>query len=292
MENAGPIYHKWPASWNGLIKVMHWVGNQPVRTHRHEFIEIAFIAKGSCLHHYHGSAVRLIPGDIFVITPHEEHSYEIDGNTVIYNCMFYPQVLGEDWAKLQKVKGVYDLLIVEPFYRFESGIQEILHLSPVEAEYMESILKRMLYEEEHPLDGSELMQKSGLITFLCTLGRTWEKQFKENSMVYSSKRNLLADALMFIEKNIKDAIKIEELASKAYLSPSYFRKIFKEFTGLAPIDYINQLRISKAKQLLSDEKMPVSDVGEAVGIKDTNYFSRLFRSTVGCSPSEYRKMSE
>ena len=283
-------YLQWPALEDDLIKVMCWVGDEPVETHKHDFIEIAFIAQGTCAHGYHDSQIRLIPGDLFVITPHEEHSYKISSKTVIYNCLFYPEALGEDWNRLKGIESIYDLLIVEPFYRPESGKQEILHLSPPEAEYIELVLKRMVGEQEDRLEGFELVQKSNLIVFLCMLGRVWKKQFGEKNNIYLNRRDMLAGSISFIENNIINELKIDDLASKAYLSPNYFRKIFKETTGLTPIDYINGIRISKAREFLGTGRMSVTEVGEAVGIRDLNYFSKIFKSMVGCSPSSYKKM--
>lgn len=285
-------YMKWPNTADNLIKVMCWSDNKPVDTHKHDFIEIAFIAYGSCMHTYHGSNIKLIPGDVFVITPHEEHSYKINDKTVIYNCIFYPEALGEDWDKLRDIKSIFDMLIVEPFYRFESERQEILHLEPSEASYLEMLLKKMIEEQEKKHYDLELLQKSNLIILLCLLGRAWEKQFSESKILYGGKRNMLAEALHFMENNMNSELKVEEIAAKVYLSPNYFRKIFKEATGLTPIEYINRIRISRACNLLSNGNMTVSQVAETVGINDLNYFSRLFKSIADCTPSEFKRKSE
>lgn len=282
-------YLQWPASEDDRIKVMYWVGDEQVQTHKHDFIEIAFFAKGTCIHTYQGLDVRLIPGDILVIAPHEEHSYDIADKTVIYNCLFYPDALGEDWDRLKKETGIYDLIVVEPFYRPESGIHEVLHLSAVEADTLKSVLIRMLIEQENRADGFELMQKANLIQFLCLLGREWKRQFGEKSNLYCNKRNMLAAAMEYIEQNIDEDLKIGNLASKAYLSPNHFRRLFKENTGLNPIDYINSLRISKARKLLEEGLMSISEVGISVGIGDQNYFSKIFKSVTGLSPSDYKK---
>ena len=286
------VYMKWPNDANDLIRVMCWSDNKPVETHKHEFIEIAFIAYGSCMHKYNGSEVKLIPGDVFVITPHEEHSYKITAKTVIYNCLFYPEALGEDWNKLRNIKSIFDLLIVEPFYRLEAERQEILHLELSEALSLEALLKKMVEEQEKKHGDLELLQKSNLIILLCLLGRAWEKQFKECKILHGGKRDLLVEAIQFIESNISRELKVEDIAEKVYLSPNYFRKIFKEVTGLTPIEYINRIRISKACKLLNEENMLVSQVAEVVGINDLNYFSRLFKSLAGCTPSKFKKKSE
>lgn len=285
-------YMKWPNTTGDLIKVMCWADYRPVETHKHDFIEIAFIAYGSCTHTYHDTKVKLIPGDVFVITPHEEHSYEIKSKVVIYNCLFYPEALGEDWDKLRCVKSIFDLLIVEPFYRLESEKQEILHLEVAETATIETLLKKMLEEQENKQNDFGLLQKSNLIALLCLLGRVWEKQFSGSKILFGGKRDLLAEAIQFIENNAGNELKVEEIAAKAYLSPNYFRKVFKEVTGLSPVEYINRIRITKACKLLSDHSITVSQVSEMVGINDLNYFSRLFKSIAGCTPSEYKKKCE
>jgi AraC family L-rhamnose operon regulatory protein RhaS len=244
------------------------------------------------MHTYHGYEVCLIPGDVIVITPHEEHSYKIDAKTVIYNCLFYPEAMKEDWHRLQEVKNIFDFLIVEPFYRMESCRQEILHLEPSVAASVEALLKKMLEEQEKKQPDFVLVQKSYLILLLCLLGRAWDKQFNESKTLYLGKRDLLAEAIHFIESNTTSELRVEDIAAKVYLSPNYFRKVFKEATGLTPIDYINRIRVSKACELLRDEYISISRVAEMVGINDLNYFSRLFRSLAGCSPSEFRKKSK
>ncbi|HHV12828.1 MAG TPA: AraC family transcriptional regulator [Clostridiales bacterium] len=282
-------YIEWPAEPGDLIKVMCWSGDQPVQTHKHKFIEIAFIAHGSCTHNYLASDVKLIPGDVFIITPHEEHSYKIEAKTIIYNCLFYPHALGEDWNKLKDMRGIHDLLIVEPFYRLETKQQEILHLEPADATYIEDLFKKMLEEQEEQKLGFEIIHKCNLSILLCLLGRIWVKQMSGSAALYKGKRTLLAEALQYIENNLDSSLKIEDLALKAYLSPSYFCILFKKTLGLTPIEYINKIRISKACRLLEKEELTISQIAEAVGINDLNYFSRLFKLLAGCTPSEYRK---
>lgn len=282
-------YIPWPADREDLIKVSVFAGDSPVSTHKHDFIEIVFIAQGTCLHRYHKTEVSLIPGDLFIVVPHEEHSYSIESATVIYNCMFYPEALGEDWKALKEISSIYDLLIVEPFYRQEHSHQEILHLSPSEVSYIEPVLNKMLEEQQNKQAGYQLILKAYLITLLTFLGRLWDKQFHNDWNSYNSKRDMLAQALNYIEQNMENDLRVNEIARRVYLSPDYFRRLFREVTGLTPIDYINKLRIARAERLLTGEDSTISEIAQTVGINDVNYFSRLFKSVTGQSPTGYRK---
>lgn len=283
-------YFPWPADKDKLIRVGVFNNNTPVAAHKHDYIEIALITKGSCVHKYHNSELTLIPGDVFIVAPHEEHSYAISSDVTIYNCQFYPEALGEDWRSINKISGIYEMLMVEPLYRTEVNLQEILHLQPAEISSTESILTKMLEEQEMQA-GYHLAQKAYLLMLLCSLGRVWENQSK--SKVYkfnvNGKRQILAEGLRHLENNITDDLNISDLALKACMSPHYFRKVFKEVTGLTPVDYINKLRINKAVQQLKENRCTVAEIAEMVGIYDINYFSRLFRKNMGCSPTEFRK---
>jgi AraC-like DNA-binding protein len=285
-------YMPWPAENEDLIKISVFNGSTPVNSHMHDYIEIVFFAKGSSLHQYHNNEIMLIPGDVFIVVPHETHSYEINSQTVIYNCLFYPEALGADWNQLKEISGVNNLLMVEPFYRIEQKKQEVLHLNPAESSYIEVVLKKMIDEQENKNSGFQLVQKANLILLISIMGRAWEKQFKDSEYYFNEKRNILAEALSYIEENFSAELKVRQLAPKAYMSPDYFRKVFKEITGLSPLDYINKVRISKSVMLLEESALPIARIAEMVGISDVNYFSRLFRAKLGYSPSEHRKKNE
>lgn len=282
-------YLPWPSEQEDLIKISVYTGCSPVDSHRHDFVEIVFIMQGSCVHSHRDTDTNLIPGDVFIVEPHEEHAYRISSQTIIYNCLFYPEALGDDWKSLKNLSGIYDFMVVEPFYRHESHQQDILHLPPDELSDIKHILNRMISEQELRQRGSTLVQKANLLMLLAIIGRAWESQFQSKSESYVVKRQMLAEAIKYIEQNLSSSLKIDEIAAMVYLSPDYFRRLFRETTGLSPIEYINKLRISKAAKLLSAQKLTVSEAAELVGIYDVNYFSRLFRSIMGYSPSKAKK---
>lgn len=83
---------------------------------------------------------------------------------------------------------------------------------------------------------------------------------------------------------------IEDIAVKLNFSRSYIYTLFKKKYGVSPQDYLVNLRINNAKELLLNEKkLPISDVAFAVGYDDALYFSKLFHKKVGVSPKEFKK---
>jgi AraC-like DNA-binding protein len=79
---------------------------------------------------------------------------------------------------------------------------------------------------------------------------------------------------------------LKELAEFAHVSPSYLGSIFRRVTGRSPIDYLIEIRINRAKNLLRDG-YSVTETSRFVGFNDIYYFSRMFKSHEGMSPSEY-----
>lgn len=99
---------------------------------------------------------------------------------------------------------------------------------------------------------------------------------------------LLKGAVRYIEEHYAENFKMSLLAEKFNLSESHFRKLFKDFTGLSPVEYRNGLRVEHAKELLSHNAASVAEVARAVGIEDQFYFSRIFKEQEGISPLRYK----
>ena len=110
--------------------------------------------------------------------------------------------------------------------------------------------------------------------------------------IYSSDSEnslLLKNAVRYLEEHYTENFKMSFLAEKFNLSESHFRKLFKGFTGLSPVEYRNGLRVEHAKELLNQSTVSVAEVARAVGIEDPFYFSRIFKESEGVSPLQYKK---
>ena len=87
---------------------------------------------------------------------------------------------------------------------------------------------------------------------------------------------------------MKKEFDVNKMISLSYLSPAYFRRIFKSIYGTTVVKYVNALRIEYAKSLMSSRKYTVSEIAHLSGFTDEKYFSRVFKQTTGIAPSEYR----
>jgi AraC-like DNA-binding protein len=80
------------------------------------------------------------------------------------------------------------------------------------------------------------------------------------------------------------------LSAIAGVSDSHFFPLFKSATGCTPIDFFIRLRMTRACELLQNQKMTIKEVADLIGYDDPFYFSRLFKSVIGVAPRDYRRM--
>ena len=107
---------------------------------------------------------------------------------------------------------------------------------------------------------------------------------KTDSIVHSQK-DVIKD---YIDRNYKKDISAKDVAGILGYSDVYFSKVFKQLFDDNFINYLTKIRIDRAKVLLKDVSFNIKEVGKSVGYADSNYFTKVFKRSIGMSPSEYR----
>ncbi len=103
-------------------------------------------------------------------------------------------------------------------------------------------------------------------------------------------REYIQAAVDYIEEHLaEEDLSIVSVATHVYLNPVYFGRVFKSTFDMTFKQYVLRQRMERAKQLLAQENLSISDVCEQVGVGNPSYFSRLFREYTGKLPSEYRR---
>ena len=93
----------------------------------------------------------------------------------------------------------------------------------------------------------------------------------------------------YVNLNVAEPLTLKNLAAMCFISPSYLSALFKQETGSTLIDYINTQRVNRAAQLLVQNNHTIAAVAEEVGILDVNYFTKIFKKTLGVTPTRYRR---
>lgn len=117
----------------------------------------------------------------------------------------------------------------------------------------------------------------------------------ENGDIFRTDKNTVSrsetirPAIEYMNENFSEAVTIEQLAEITHMSKSYFMRRFKETAGVGAIEYLSQLRIKKACEILLKTDKTVVEAAFECGFRNLSNFNRQFRKFVGCTPKEYRK---
>lgn len=93
----------------------------------------------------------------------------------------------------------------------------------------------------------------------------------------------------YIQSNYDQAITLQQLADLCHGSPYHLHRIFKRVRGITPSEYVQQIRIAKAKEFLAEKDAAITHIAQRVGLPNTSYFITLFKKRTGCTPAEYRR---
>lgn len=154
-----------------------------------------------------------------------------------------------------------------------------------------TIFEEILTTLQHHEDIEDLRYASSLLhhflasmRYLHQFRKAKTKNDKENK-----ERNIVDAAIHFMMENIENRICLDDVLQYIGYSHTHLNTIFKQATGCTPLQYINRMKIEQACMLLSTTNLKINQICYKIGIEDQLYFSRLFRKTMGTTPSQYRK---
>ncbi len=210
---------------------------------------------------------KLKEGSLIFIFPNEWHSYEPvpDIGWKVYWMHF---------------KGYYpDMLIKNNFFTAEEPVFEIgLNETLIE------LYNQAIYYAEQEKTGCQQMLSGVCTHILSTIQyQKKNKPFNENETAIKINK---AKSLM--RERFDEVVNIESIARECNMGYSWFRKMFKIYTGLTPAQYMFQLKLHRAKTFLSSSNMSIKEIAYELNFDNPNYFSSFFRQKTGFSPEQFR----
>ena len=100
--------------------------------------------------------------------------------------------------------------------------------------------------------------------------------------------NMIDRARLRIRETLESGVTIQQIAQEQGVSYSNFRKLFKEYTGISPALYQQDLKLQQAKEMLTTTAMSIKEIAYQLNFESPDYFSSKFRSKTGLRPSEFR----
>lgn len=124
---------------------------------------------------------------------------------------------------------------------------------------------------------------------LCRLIDSFVPVFVQSGLVSTMKSNIKSEFVYYVHKNINKHIKLSDATEALNISQAHLCRIVKQEFGMSFTEYINDVKIKKAKEFLSGTSYSVSEIAQGLGFDDSNYFSRLFKKITGETAINYRK---
>ncbi|MBE6861465.1 MAG: helix-turn-helix domain-containing protein [Ruminococcus sp.] len=252
-------------------------------THWHNAVEIIMPLQGTYTACTGGHTYVLNERDIIILPSGELHLLpQAEGRRLIFQCD--NEVLEDNLALNAVLPSISDVLVITPETDKKLHLFVQKCMLDISTEYFSDnpladtriyvlLINMMLAVREH-----QLKQQTSAIA-----------DSDENFHKFNEKFNKV---IKFIDKNYMHDISLDTLADIAGYSKYHFSRIFKQFSSMSHVTYINRRRIKAAEALLLDPKLSVTDVAVNSGFSSLTTFNRVFKEIKHCTPSEFKKLYE
>lgn len=259
--------------------------------HIHEYTQIAYVLKGVCNHQLRGKSLKVSRGDMFIITPGVEHSLSAtqDHEFEVVLIDFLPYLVRE------QLKPFLDTL--QPLLQNADELPELsslpqpwLHIAKSKQLLVEQLLQDIQEEFEHREAGYEYAICTSLVKLLIIMDREYRRARRKQSVQSTStSQHPIEEVKRYIHDNYSQDIPLEQGAFLANMAPAYFSTVFKKETGQNFVDYVNEVRIERAMELIQRNMHTITQIGFQVGFHHLSHFIRTFKKRTGITPTEYKK---
>ncbi len=257
-----------------------------VPLHWHGEFEINYILSG-CAEFICGDEKFISgEGDIIIIPPNMLHSiYPYENNKQLYDTVvFSTDMLGASENSRCAAE------CIRPLVSGAFGVNSRITRSHQYYGELKTSAENIFSCAKGNTPQLDMLLKSELLRFFWLLENSGDIYRKNNSETY--RNDIIRPAIEYISENFRENITIEQLAETVHLSKSYFMCRFKQSAGIGAIEYISQLRIKNACELLSKTKKTAAEIAFDCGFRNLSNFNRQFKKIVGCTPNEYRKINK
>lgn len=210
-------------------------------------------------------------GQMFLLYPHEWHNYYPEENTG----------WDEYWVGFRGVN--MDKRVENSFFKIEKPIYNI----GIQEDVVQLYKLALVVAKEQKTGYQQML--AGIVNLLLGYAYAYDKESSfENLQVI----NQINKAKIIIGENLEFGISPKNVAEKVHMSYSWFRHVFKQYTGFTPMQYLQELRINKSKELLTNSSMMIKEIAFEVGFSKPEYFHAVFKEKTGYTPDKYRKFTQ
>lgn len=246
----------------------HWEQERVIRPNGHPYYHYLQTESGEGVVRIQGRTIRLGVDEGILIAPFVKHSYVRTGETW--------------YTVFATVTG-----------SLESSIDRILDgRKIILTEKTQGIHIRRKIEETVERYAAQPMDERALSVSCYEFLMNFTDGMRGNEMLDDPLyRRYIVPVLQEIETNYGERLTVAGLSAGVYITQQYLTRLFRRFLGCSVYEYITSLRISKAKELLSNKRLEIQTIAHQVGFEDASHFTAMFRKMTGMTPGEFRMIT-
>lgn len=241
--------------------------------HKHTRIEINYVKKGRCILHLDNESINFKEGEMMIINSNVNHKFEAgQKGTTLLQLEFLPDIFNDVHFQTENAIPVSLFTTNNKVLKI---INNIRIMRTVQRIVSELNVKKPRYEYLVVMYYAELL----LLIY----------RYIDETKLASENNTILSKAIHYIQANYKTPITISSLAEALGCTDRYLRHLFRNNLNIAPLDFLNQVRINKAIETLRNTDMSIKEVSYECGFNSPQYFSRKFKEQTGYSPRNFLK---
>lgn len=233
--------------------------------HIHNAVEVCIMTGGSCQILYENRRFTLSAGDIFFAFPNQPHGYENNCNT-------------ERYLLILPVKPH-----LEMFYKLlTENVPETPILRKGTWEHLDILMLVQQAGKDVSCGSQQIMQGYFAVIVGKLLSLLQLKPY------HSDSENILRSMLLYVHSHYREPITRKDIARSIGYNESYISHVFSHVLHMGVTQYIHTLRVDDAERLLSQTKLPVTQIATELGFGSIRNFNRVFLKQTGMTPKDYR----
>lgn len=253
----------------------------------HDSFEMVYVKSGTGVFEFGRSNIEVGPNDLVVIRPHASHRFLSDDRNTCELVLVYFS-FADNFGSTVESQSAKEFL---GYVNKEDG-EPAISVKVRQKNDIITCMNRIIEEQaDNGEDLSEEMQRLLMQELFILVSRVLKTEYQNTiSRAGGQKvKELIKISENYIRNNYERELDLSTIAGKVFLSPSYFIRVFREETGLSPINYLLKVRIENAKEMLKTTNMKVRDIATAVGFSNQQRFNEMFRKFTSMTPLEFRR---
>lgn len=263
---------------------VYWSDPQEnVKIHAHEFVEIVLVFRGSAEHFCNNATTMIQENDVFVIPRGFYHAFRnASADFSLVNILFIPESLPIPLLDIPLLPGFNELFFCQID---KSEKSPFMHLDSTSFSLILELGARLHQEYKTRAPGHLFCQLSIFMEILVYLSRLFSEEEGAKRNVYQN----ISEAITYLNKHYKEPLNVVALCKAVGMSRPSLQRNFLKATGSSPVQYMLRLRIAEAVALLRSTGKSLTEISDAIGFFDCNYFGRQFKKVMGISPAAFRR---